>query len=262
MRTERQTNFEEKLQKAHADVRLRPGHRLRRPDGGDRRGRAAEEAQLRTSWLYRLTHAINTTPSLYLGPAPSTAACSCKRIGRSSTWRMSAAITPSTRSQAGCSVTANGRGQDLLHDRPPHLRDGDQDGAHGHPDPGLALRLHRLGRRARAQGRADADRPRQGQALPRPRPARIASSSTRTSPMSTRRARSTGARGMGIIDTRSFGRGEKLIWSGRRVRSPMRAGRGRGPFCSAFRSSPLRCSGSPRRPRRPAGSGCSASRSC
>ena len=38
-------------------------------------------------------------------PARSTAACSPARIGRSSTWRTSAATTPWTRSRAGCSAT-------------------------------------------------------------------------------------------------------------------------------------------------------------
>ena len=36
VRTERETDYEEKLQKTDADLGLRPGHRVRRPDGGDR----------------------------------------------------------------------------------------------------------------------------------------------------------------------------------------------------------------------------------
>ena len=83
-------------------------------------------------------------------------------------------------------------GQDLLHHRPAHLRDGDQDGADAHSDPDLALGLHRLGRRSRAPGRADPDRPRQGQALRRARRRASASSSTaipRPSRKSTARSR-------------------------------------------------------------------------
>ena len=57
-------------------------------------------------------------------------------------------------------------GKHLLHHRPADLGDGDQDRADGHPDPGLALGLHRLGRRAGAQGRADPDRPRPRPAVP------------------------------------------------------------------------------------------------
>src|SRR5829696_904546 len=65
VRTEGQTNFEDKLKKrtqtsgcaqgtAFGDL-MEALETVRLPD-----------APLRTSWLYRLTHAINTTPSLYL----------------------------------------------------------------------------------------------------------------------------------------------------------------------------------------------------
>jgi FdhD protein len=65
VRTERQTNFENKLKKrtqtsgcaqgtAFGDL-MEALETIRLPD-----------APLRTSWLYRLNHAINTTPSLYL----------------------------------------------------------------------------------------------------------------------------------------------------------------------------------------------------
>ena len=59
--------------------------------------------------------------------------------------------------------------QDLLHDRAADLGDGDQDRADGHPDPDLALGLYRLGGRTGAPGRAHPDRPRQGQAVCRAR---------------------------------------------------------------------------------------------
>ena len=41
VRTERATDYEDKLQEEGADLRLRAGHRLRRPDGGDRAGAAS-----------------------------------------------------------------------------------------------------------------------------------------------------------------------------------------------------------------------------
>src|SRR5215472_9150852 len=63
---------------------------------------------------------------------------------------------------------AGGR-QDFLHHRPADLGNGDQDCAHGHSDPDLAVGLHRLGRRTGPQGQPDADRPRSRQALYRAR---------------------------------------------------------------------------------------------
>jgi FdhD protein len=65
VRTERKTNYEEKLKKKTQTSGCAQGtafgdlmdviEDIRLPD-----------AELRTSWLYRLTHAINTMPSLYL----------------------------------------------------------------------------------------------------------------------------------------------------------------------------------------------------
>jgi len=65
VRTERQTNYEEKLKKKVQTSGCAQGTMF-----GDLL-EALEEvrlppAELRTSWLYALTHAINTTPSLYL----------------------------------------------------------------------------------------------------------------------------------------------------------------------------------------------------
>ena len=60
----------------------------------------------------------------------------------------------------------DGARQDLLHHRPPHLRDGDQGGADGHSVPRLALGPHADGPRDRAEGRHHDDRPRDQQALP------------------------------------------------------------------------------------------------
>ena len=198
VRTERRDQFRGQAEEAHADQRLRAGHRLRRPHGGARRASRCRRRRCKTSWLYRLTHAINTTPSLYLEAGAIHGCVLCAR-------------GPAARLHGGCRPPQRGRQdrrldvpprrerrrQDLLHDRPADLGDGDQDRAHGHPDPGLALRLHRLGRRAGAQAGPDPDRPRPRQALPRARRARSASSSTRTSPTSRRRAPSTAARARG-----------------------------------------------------------------
>jgi FdhD protein len=65
VRTERQTNYEEKLKKKTQTSGCALGTAF-----GDLmeviEGIQLPDAPLRTSWLYRLTHAINTMPSLYL----------------------------------------------------------------------------------------------------------------------------------------------------------------------------------------------------
>ena len=67
MRTKRKTNYEKKLKKRVQTSGCAQGnHRVRRPDGSAGKLLRCREAELRTSWLYTLTHKINTTPSLYL----------------------------------------------------------------------------------------------------------------------------------------------------------------------------------------------------
>jgi FdhD protein len=65
VRTERQTNFEDKLRKRTQTSGCAQGTAF-----GDLmealESVVLPKTPLRTSWLYRLTHAINTTPSLYL----------------------------------------------------------------------------------------------------------------------------------------------------------------------------------------------------
>ena len=65
VRTERGTNFEQKLKKKTLTSGCAQGTAF-----GDLmealEGVALPQAELRTSWLYQMTHAINTTPSLYL----------------------------------------------------------------------------------------------------------------------------------------------------------------------------------------------------
>src|ERR1051326_3225904 len=65
VRTERETDYEEKLKK-----RVQPSGCAQGTVFGDLmeliEGASLPPATLRTSWLYALTHKINTTPSLYL----------------------------------------------------------------------------------------------------------------------------------------------------------------------------------------------------
>ena len=65
VRTERGTNFEQKLKKKTLTSGCAQGTAF-----GDLmeavEDAALPQAELRTSWLYEMTHAINTTPSLYL----------------------------------------------------------------------------------------------------------------------------------------------------------------------------------------------------
>ncbi|WP_216075102.1 hypothetical protein, partial [Acinetobacter baumannii] len=64
VRTERGTNFEDKLRKKTLTSGCAQGTVF-----GDLmeaiEGRSLPMAELRTSWLYQMTHAINTAPSLY-----------------------------------------------------------------------------------------------------------------------------------------------------------------------------------------------------
>jgi hypothetical protein len=68
---------------------------------------ALTKAELRTSWLYQMTHAINTMPSLYLEAGAIQAACCARKAGRSATPKTSAATTRSTRLRGGSIATAS-----------------------------------------------------------------------------------------------------------------------------------------------------------
>ncbi len=78
VRTERKTNFEEKLKKRTQTSGCAQGTAF-----GDLmdviEGIRLPQAELRTSWLYRLTHAINTTPSLYLEAGAIHGAALCEQ---------------------------------------------------------------------------------------------------------------------------------------------------------------------------------------
>jgi FdhD protein len=78
VRTERKTNYEEKLRKKTQTSGCAQGTAF-----GDLldviEGVSLPRAELRTSWLYRLTHEINTIPSLYLEAGAIHGAVLCER---------------------------------------------------------------------------------------------------------------------------------------------------------------------------------------
>ncbi len=166
VRTDRETDFEDKLKKKTLTSGCAQGTVF-----GDLMEKFEEvrldpAAILRTSWLYALTRKINTAPSLYLAAGAIHGCVLCEEdrpllymedVGRHN-------AVDKIAGYMHLHGISPGR-QDLLHHRPADLGDGDQDRADGHPDPDLALRLYRLGRRPRAPGRAHPDRPGQGEAV-------------------------------------------------------------------------------------------------
>ena len=154
VRTKRKTNYEKKLKKKVQTSGCAQGTVF-----GDLM-EALEDvklpaAELRTSWLYALTHKINTTPSLYL-EAGAIHGCVLAVEDRPLVYMEDVGRHNAVDKIAGWMFKHRvpRRRQDFLHHRAAHLGDGDQDRAHGHSDPDVALRLHRLGRRARAQGQS------------------------------------------------------------------------------------------------------------
>src|SRR5437016_8034754 len=166
VRTRRKTNYEKKLKKKVQTSGCAQGTVF-----GDLM-EALENvtlpaAELRTSWLYALANKINTTPSIYL-EAGAIHGCVLAVEDRPLVYMEDVGRHNAVDKIAGWMLPRRAPGrQNLLHHRPPHLRDGDQDRAHGHPDPGVALGLHRVGRGAGAQGRAHAHRASARQALHR-----------------------------------------------------------------------------------------------
>jgi hypothetical protein len=168
VRTPVRTDFEEKLSKKTLTSGCAQGTAFGDLMEGFAEIRLDPDARLSTGGLYRLLHRINTIPSLYLegrrhprlragrGRAPALLHGGCRPPQRGGQDRRLDAPRAGAR-------------QRLLHHRAPHLGDGDQDGAHGHPILVSPLGLHRLGRRAGARGQADPCRSLQGPALHRAR---------------------------------------------------------------------------------------------
>ena len=167
VRTERETDYEEKLQK-----RVQTSGCAQGTVFGDLmdliEGARLPPATLRTSWLYALTHKINTTPSLYL-EAGAIHGCVLAQEDRPLVYMEDVGRHNAVDKIAGWMFQNRVPAHDKIFYTTGRLtsRNGDQDRAHGHSDPRLALRLYRLGRRACAQGRPDADRPRAGKTLRR-----------------------------------------------------------------------------------------------
>ena len=163
VRTKRRTDYEDKLKK-----KVRTSGCAQGTVFGDlmerlRRRSAAGDAVLRTTWLYALTQQDQH---------PAVALPQGRRHPRLRALRG----RPAAALHGGCRPAQRGRQdrrlhvpardragrQDLLHDRPADLGNGDQDRADAHPDPDLALGLHCLGRGAGAPSGAHADRTGQG----------------------------------------------------------------------------------------------------
>ena len=167
VRTEHHTNFEQKLKKRTQTSGCAQGTAF-----GDLleavESVALPKAELRTSWLYQMTHAINTMPSLYLEAGAihgcvlckeGTPVCYTEDVGRHNAvdkiagWIYRHGVDPADKI--------------LYTTGTADLRDGHQDGADGNSDSGFAFGFHRLGRRSGAAGRTDAGRARAGKTVHR-----------------------------------------------------------------------------------------------
>ena len=165
VRTEHHTNFEAKLKKRTQTSGCAQGTAF-----GDLmeaiESVALPKAELRTSWLYQMTHAINTMPSLYLEAGAIHGCVLCKEgrpvcytedVGRHNAvdkiagWMFQHSIDAADKI-----MYTTGRLTSEMVIKTVRM---------GIPDPGLALGFHRMGRRPRAAGRADTGRPHPRQAL-------------------------------------------------------------------------------------------------
>ena len=165
VRTERNTNYEQKLKKRTLTSGCAQGTAF-----GDLMEALESielpEAELRTSWLYQMTRTINTIPSLYL-EAGAIHGCVLCRQGEPLCYMEDVGRHNAVDKLAGWMYRQAGRSrrQDPLHDRQAHLGNDHQDGANGHSYPGLAVGLHRLGGLASASGWVDTRRQGARQAL-------------------------------------------------------------------------------------------------
>ncbi|MGY3424071.1 FdhD protein [Bradyrhizobium sp. F1.13.4] len=167
VRTEHHTNFEAKLKKRTQTSGCAQGTAF-----GDLleavESVALPKAELRTSWLYQMTQTINTMPSLYL-EAGAIHGCVLCREGEPLCYTEDVGRHNAVDKIAGWMYRHGVDASDkiLYTTGRLHLRDGDQDGPHGNSNFGIALRLHRLGRRSRPAGGLDAGRPRTRQTVHR-----------------------------------------------------------------------------------------------
>ena len=181
VRTDRETDFEDKLKKKTLTSGCAQGTVF-----GDLMEKFDEirldpAAILKTSWLYALRpqdqHRAEPLPRRRRDPR-------LRAVRGGPAAHLHGGCRPPQRDRQDRRLHAPQRHlagrQDLLHNRPSDLGDGDQDGADGHPILISSLRLYRLGGRPRAAGRVDPDRPRQGAAALSRWPAPSASSSTAT----------------------------------------------------------------------------------
>ncbi len=127
VRTEHHTNFEAKLKKRTQTSGCAQGTAF-----GDLleavESVALPQAELRTSWLYQMTHAINTMPSLYLEAG---AIHGCVLCGAGPAGLLHRRRRPSQRGRQdrGLDLSPRRRSgrQDSLYHRASYVRDGDQD---------------------------------------------------------------------------------------------------------------------------------------
>ena len=166
VRTRRQTDFEDKLKKKTQTSGCAQGTVF--GDLMEEFDKVAldPDARVRTSWLYQLTRKINTEPSLYL-KAGAIHGCVLAKADRPLIYMEDVGRHNAVDKIAGYMFLdrIKPERQDLLHHRPAHLGDGDQDGEDGHPGAGVAIGLHRVGRGAGKEGRPHLDRPRSRQAV-------------------------------------------------------------------------------------------------
>ena len=126
------------------DHRLRPGHGVRRPDGGDRPDQAAQRRVPRGQRSVRAAReGAQARDHLQAGRRGARLRARHHR-GRDPDVRRGRRPPQRGRRDRRLHVARRDRrlGQGVLHHRPAHLRDGDQVRADAHPVPGLALGAH------------------------------------------------------------------------------------------------------------------------
>ena len=167
VRTARKTDYEEKLRKKTQTSGCAQGTAF-----GDLmdviEGTQLPAGELRTSWLYRLSQTINTIPSLYLEAGAIHGAVLCRQdepliymedVGRHNAVDKIAGYMHRHGITGGDKIFyTTGRLTSEMIIKTVRM---------GIPDPGVAFRLHRLGRGAGAERRPDADRPGARQAFRR-----------------------------------------------------------------------------------------------